>query len=146
MINSGLRRQGILEALAASGLDVDGSLSSGQLVLKEGTNDPDELRDGLRNAIAEIPETFSFLRWGGDMTWSLEKDLTSEKLMDWETHCNTIGEAPAVFLCQYDLKEFPGSAVMDAIRTHPTCVVNDVIHKNPFFQNPEDFLEQLSRR
>lgn len=66
--------------------------------------------------------------------------------MEWETMCNVIEGPPAVFLCQYDLTQFLGSVVIDALKTHPLCVVSSVIHKNPFYEKPELFLEGLRRR
>ena len=51
-----------------------------------------------------------------------------------------------MFLCQYELTAFLGSVVMDALKTHPLCVVSNAIHQNPYYQEPEAFLEQLRRR
>ena len=48
--------------------------------------------------------------------------------MVWESHCNTVEDAPAVFLCQYELSAFQGNVVMDALKTHPVCVINNAIH------------------
>ena len=80
------------------------------------------------------------------MTWSLPKLPSSHSLMEWETHCNTIDSVPAVFLCQYDLKQFMGSVVLDAFKTHPLCIVTNVIHQNPYFVEPGLFLEELRSR
>ena len=80
------------------------------------------------------------------MTWSLRKLPSSHSLMEWETHCNTIDSVPAVFLCQYDLKQFMGSVVMDAFKTHPLCIVTNAIHQNPYFVEPGLFLEELQGR
>ena len=35
---------------------------------------------------------------------------------------------------------------MDALKTHPLCVVSNAIHQNPYYQEPEAFLAQLRRR
>ncbi len=143
VISPGSGRQELKEALAVTGVDVDSALTSGQLMLDEGKREPEEMQEALDRALAEIPVKFPLLRWGGDMTWSLEKVPTTEKLMEWETHCNVIENPRAVFLCQYDLTAFAGNVVMDALRTHPLCVVSNVIHQNPYFEEPEVFLERL---
>ncbi len=104
------------------------------------------MQDTLGQALGEIGTRFPLLRWGGDMTWCLKKLPTTEKLMEWESHCNTIEQPPAVFLCQYELTAFLGSVVMDALKTHPLCVVSNAIHRNPYYQEPEAFLEHLRRR
>ncbi len=134
------------ESLAAAGTDTEGVLKSGQLVLDEGKSDPKGMQDALQSALAEIPGKFPLLRWAGDMTWSLKKLPTAESLMEWETHCNTIENPPAVFLCQYDLRSFHGNVVMDALRTHPVCIISNVIHQNPYYETPEVYLEELRRR
>ena len=139
-------RQELQEALTATGIDVKGALASGQLVLDEGKSEPKELQDMLGKALAEIPGRFPMLRWAGVMSWALKKMPTSEKLMEWETHCNTVENPPAVFLCQYELSSFRGTVVMDALKTHPTCVISNVIHQNPYYENPGLYLEGLRRR
>ena len=80
------------------------------------------------------------------MTWSLGKMPKIEQLMEWEAHCNVVENPPALFLCQYDLTTFRGDVVMDALKTHNTCIVSNVIHQNPYYEKPEVFLEELRRR
>ena len=101
--------------LESAAVDVSGYIVSGQLTLGQGASEPAELEERLHETIAEIPEKYPLLRWAGDMTWSLKEMPTSEKLMEWETHCNVIEDPPAVFLCQYDLSAFDGSVIMDAL-------------------------------
>ncbi len=146
LIPSGPEKQDLLQALTATGVDAEGALASGRLVLDEGHHEPKALQDFLHRVLSEIPAKFPFLRWGGDMTWSLKKLLTSEGLMVWETHCNTVENPTAVFLCQYELRAFFGSVVMDALKTHPLCLVGNVVHQNPFYEKPEVFLQDLRQR
>ena len=134
------------DALAAAGVDVKAAIASSQLVLDVGKSHPQELRDMLAEALAEIPDKYPLLRWAGVMSWALEKVPTTEKLMEWETHCNTVDSPAAVFLCQYELTTFLGTVVMDAMQTHPTCIVSNVIHQNAYYQDPEAYLEKLRRR
>ncbi len=139
-------RHELEEELRGADIDVDDRLESGQLVLDLGKSDPEEMQQALEQALAQVPHPYPFLRWGGEMTWSLGKLPSTEKLMEWETHCNTVDNPPAIFLCQYDLRVFQGSVVMDALRTHPVCVVSNVIHQNPYYEDPEAFLERLRSR
>ncbi len=138
--------QELQEALTAAGVDVKNTVASGQLVLDVGKSHPQELRDMLAEALAQIPDKFPLLRWAGVMSWALEKVPTTEKLMEWETHCNTVESPAAVFLCQYELPTFTGTVVMDAMKTHPTCIVSNVIHQNPYYEKPEVYLDELRRR
>ncbi len=146
LISGGRSRQELQEALTAAGVDVESALASGQLVVDEGKSEPKELQDMLATALAQIPGRFPLLRWAGVMSWALKKVPTTEKLMEWETHCNTVADPPAVFLCQYELTTFLGTVVMDAMKTHPICVISNAIHQNPYYENPEVYLEELRRR
>ena len=136
----------VRDSLTEIGIDVDDALASGQLVVEEGKAEPEEMERELADSIADTRERFEFLRWVGEMTWSVEKMPTTEKLMEWETACNVVKEAPAVFLCQYDLTQFQGTVVLDALKTHPLCIVGSAIHHNPFYEKPEVYLAELHRR
>ena len=71
---------------------------------------------------------------------------TTEKLMEREMHCNIVEDPAAVFLCHYELPSFLGTMVMDAMKTHPICIVSNAIHQNPYYQKPEVYLEELRLR
>ena len=104
------------------------------------------MQEALSRALSEIPSRYPFLRWGGDMTWSFKKIPDTDTLMEWESMCNVIEDPQAVFLCQYDLKRFMGNVVVDAMKTHPLCIVGKAIHKNPYYEEPAVFLEDLRSR
>ena len=36
--------------------------------------------------------------------------------------------------------------ILEEMKTHPLCVVSNVIHQNPYYQKPEDFLKELRER
>ena len=146
LVAPGDGRKKLLEELQAAGIDVESAVASGQLFVDAGSSDPEELRRILSDALASIPDRFSLLRWAGVMSWALDKMPTAERLMEWETHCNTIENPAAVFLCQYELSSFRGNVVMDALKTHPISVVGSAVHQNPYFQDPEAFLQELRRR
>ena len=133
-------------ALADAGVDVDAAVASSQLVFTDGGSGPEQMREALSRALSEVPSRYPLLRWGGDMTWSFDKIPDSDTLMEWESMCNVIENPLAVFLCQYDLKRFMGNVVVDAMKTHPLCIVGKAIHKNPYYEDPETFLEGLRSR
>jgi hypothetical protein len=49
-------------------------------------------------------------------------------------------------ICTYDLSKFPASVVMDALRTHPVVIVGGLLHENPYFVPPDQFLLELKKR
>lgn len=146
LMNSGRKCQELQDKLKADGINVGNAISSGQLIISEGQSDPQKLRAMLSQVLQEIPSQFSLLRWVGVMSWALQKVPTTEKLMEWESHCNVVEDPAVIFLCQYELPAFSGSVVMDAMKTHPLCIVGNVVHQNPYYEKPEVYLEQLRGR
>ncbi len=139
-------REKLQDGLSASGIDMEEVISSDQLLLSEGTGDSQELRALLKEEFEKIPDQYPLLRWAGNMSWALKKVPTTEKLMEFEAYCNVIAKPPAIFLCQYELPVFCGTVVMDAMKTHPLCMVSNVIHQNQYYEQPETYLENLRRR
>jgi len=146
LMGAGSKHQELRAALADAGIDVEQAVTSGQLTFDEGKSQPEELKQMLAEAIADIPAKFPLLRWVGVMSWALKKVPTAEKLMEWESHCNCVEDPAAIFLCQYELPMFLGNVVMDAMKTHPICIISGVIHRNPYYQTPEEYLEELRHR
>ena len=134
------------ESLINADVDVDAALKSGQLIFSEGLTDPKAMQDYLHKVLADIPEKYPLLRWGGDMSWSFDKIPDTATLMEWESICNVIENPQAAFLCQYDLTQFMGSVVVDAMKTHPITIISNAIHENPFYEEPEAFLKDLRSR
>ncbi len=46
----------------------------------------------------------------------------------------------------YETAKFGGDVVMDIFRTHPTVVIGNVVHNNPLFIPPDEFLKELRAR
>ena len=136
----------LMDALSSDGCDAVAKMESGQLDVREGFASPAQAQAFLRQLLAQVPDEFPLLRWVGDMTWATAKLPCSRQLMEWESHCNLVEDPQAVFLCQYDVKQFSGSVVMDALRTHPLCIVGEAIHRNPMYVEPETFLAELRAR
>lgn len=139
-------RSELSSRLTAAGVDVEDAVASGQLVLSDGWSDPEQLKDMLAQALSEVGEQYPLLRWTGDMTWCHSQMPTSENMMEFESHSNMIERPQAVFLCQYELKSFLGSVVMDAMKTHPLCIVNNSIYQNPYYMDPQAYLEDFRHR
>ncbi len=146
VVSEGAPEEEVLAGLEAAGIDTRSALSSGQLVVTHGYSEPGPMKDMLGSCIGEIPHRYRFLRWAGDMTWSHRKMPTSETLMEWESACNVVENAPVVFLCQYELSQFGGNVVVDAMKTHPLCIMGSGIHRNPYYEEPEAFLDHIRQR
>ena len=144
--NSEPEHRAVLEALDKAGIDLKAVLASGQLELCEGASEPEEMKEWIGQVLSDIPVRYPLLRLVGIMGWTFKKMPDSDTLMVWESACNLMGSPPAIFLCQYDLNSFMGSVVLDAMRTHPICIIGSAIHKNAYYQEPKDFLSELNSR
>ena len=80
------------------------------------------------------------------MTWSFRQMADSETLKEWETMCNVVHSPQAVFLCQYDLRRFVGSVIIDALKSHPLSIIGNAVLQNPYYLDPEDFLREIRNR
>ncbi len=146
LMGAGSKHHELRAALADVGINVEHAVASGQLTLSEGKSQPEDLQAMLAEAMLDIPSKYPLLRWVGVMSWALKKVPTTEKLMEWESHCNCVEDPAAIFLCQYELPMFLGNVVMDAMKTHPICIISGAIHQNPYYQKPDEFLEELRHR
>jgi hypothetical protein len=117
------------QTLASAGIDVDGLVEKGQLViataqeayLREGVFDPDKmiklLGDETEKALAE---GYNALRATGEMTWALAGDPGSEKLVEYESRLNNFfPHARCYAVCQYDRRKFDADMLLDILHTHP---------------------------
>jgi len=46
----------------------------------------------------------------------------------------------------YDLAKFGSGIVIDILRPHPMVIIADILHENPCFVPPDEFLRELRGR
>ncbi|MEM7445252.1 MAG: MEDS domain-containing protein [Pseudomonadota bacterium] len=111
----------ILAQVAAAYAGIAEVRAEGRLIVSEGIPDPQAMCDFVERSIvmATRSGTQSF-RLIGDMTWCLRAGMTTDELIDYESRYNrTIARSfPLVSVCQYDVREFSGSAVLNALKCH----------------------------
>jgi len=113
--------QEILSTLKKSYEDVDDALEKGQLVLSNGIPSGPEMCRFVEKSIFEATQkgwrTFRLL---GDMSWWLAHGAPLDALFEYEEKYNReIGHSyPMVSVCQYDTRDFPGTAVLRALKCH----------------------------
>jgi len=49
-------------------------------------------------------------------------------------------------VCTYDANLLSATLAIDILRTHPVVVIGGVLHENPFFVPPEEFLREFATR
>ncbi len=129
----------VLEGLKAQGVEIEKALSSGQFVLYEGLNSVEAAMEVFSSLIDETRKAgYRLIRHAGDMAWGLTNMPSTDELVKWEAmyDLHVASQFSLVALCQYDLRAFGGDVVLDALKTHPLCVVGETVHKNPFYTSP----------
>jgi len=137
------------------GIDVAGAEASGQLEIHEyedtyladGYFDGDRMIQNLKEMLETSRTRFPRTRAMGHMEWALKTAPGVTDIVEYETKLNYVlpGISGAV-LCVYDLNRHSGSVVMDILRTHPMVIIGGVLHENPLYMPPEEFLAELRQR
>jgi hypothetical protein len=123
LVAAGAALDAYLEALRREPrIDVDAAIRSGQLVTVPGpgTTVDESLsfwEEAWWRALANGP---TVLRVAGEMASERDKFSSDAEMLRYEVAFNTIARRfPTVTLCQYDVREFDGEVVFQAIRSHP---------------------------
>jgi hypothetical protein len=142
--------------LQAEGLDTSAALDRGQLelascydlYLQNGAFDKDRMLGMVDAAIAAGKAAgYPRSRIMGNMGWVFEDHPGSDQLIEYEVEVNAVlqrTQQPAV--CVYDVHQLTGAMMVDLLRAHPLTLIGGVVHENPFFTPPEQFLDELAAR
>jgi hypothetical protein len=127
--------------LADRGLDAEAAQTNDRLLLHPGTDTMEDMKRLVERIDAEARADANeqpFVRWSGDGTWVLDRDLTVCEMLRWEAlYDEHTADWRMLALCQFDLTVFESDIMMDALRTHPYCVMGDVVVPNPFHESPD---------
>jgi MEDS: MEthanogen/methylotroph, DcmR Sensory domain len=81
------------------------------------------------------------------MEWALEDRVGVDRLVEYEAKLNHVWPRSGdVGICTYDLAKFGGDVILDILRTHPLVIIGGILQENPFFVEPDEFLEELRAR
>jgi excisionase family DNA binding protein len=123
LVASGQVLDAYLEGLdSEKGVDVRKALAAGQLevVGGPGSTADDAVRFWERSMGRAVSGGPTVLRVVGEMSCERELFATAAAMMQYEVAFNTIARRfPSVTLCAYDVREFDGQAIFDAMRVHP---------------------------
>jgi len=145
-----------LQRLATVGIDPTAAQQSGQLELR--TNTETYLRDGRfdQDRMLEVFEQlasgnakggFPLSRIVCRMDWAVEDHSHVDDVIEFESRVNDVWRRhDDAVICTYHLAKFGGDAVMDIMRTHPMVIIGGILHHNPFFVPPQEFLPEVRER
>ena len=145
-----------LQRLAAAGIDTSAAQRSGQFELQTSTEaylldgrfDQDRMLETFeRLASGNAKGGFPLSRIVCHMQWAAEDQSHIDDLIEFEARVNDVWRRhDDAVICVYDLTKFGGDTVIDIIRTHPMIIIGGILHQNPFFLSPAEFLRELRER
>jgi transcriptional repressor of dcmA and dcmR len=122
LVAEGLALDAYVAGLRKQGIDVDAAISESRLKTAAGPGRSVKealsfWEEALTGAIAAGPNV---LRVVGDMSSARKGFRSDHRMIDFEVAFNSITKRlPTVVLCQYDVREFGGETIFQAIRAHP---------------------------
>lgn len=155
VVNPG-QRHDHLQRLATVGIDAAAAEARGQLQLR--TNTDTYLRDGHFDqermlavfdelASGNATHAFPLSRIVCRMHWVTEEPSSVDDVIEFESRVNDIWRRhDDAVICTYHLHQFSGDAVIDIMRTHPMVIIGGILHRNPFFVPPEQFIPEFRER
>jgi hypothetical protein len=151
VVRSG-QEQEHLDRLAAAGLDVNAIEATGQLEVRVNTEVylPDGRFDQERMlatfegmASGNATGGFPLSRIVCQMDCAIESTSARNDVIEFESRVNDVWQRhDDTVICVYDLKKMSGDMAIDIMRTHPIVLIGDVLHENPFFVPPDEFLRE----
>jgi hypothetical protein len=144
----------VLAKLGRSGVDADQAAQAGQIEVetpgnayfRSGTFSTDDILSFWGQGITKAKDAgqYDFLRATGEMPSVLDHPDGRTEFFRFEAMLNQFSSPlPLVLLCLYDLGGMGAEVLMQALRTHPTVIVDGVIHENPYFIEPGTFLARI---
>lgn len=138
-------------ALSSHGVDTAKQAKRGRLILSSdrshlaaGSFEPRIMIDGLSAMVdSAVKDGFEGLCATGDMLWELGTSKNFDRLLEYEARLEqVVREKPLRGICQYQRDIIPAQAVRDALATHRSTFIGDVLnHDNLFYIPPELLLE-----
>ena len=144
-----------LDTLSDGGVPVETAMSSGQLNVL--TSEETYLQDGedvlarllvfLRETLTSAREQNHSVRTWGEMNWVARGALPIEDVLQYEARVNELlPDFECSMLCIYDLAKTPSSLMSDVLATHPFAIIKGRLRKNPYYVEPDEYLEMLNGR
>ena len=145
-----------LKRLAQADINVEQAIATGQLevrawqeaYLRGDRFDQDAMLALVYNVLqSNAAAGYSRTRMVAHMEWALLDKPGVDDLIEYESRVNyVLAKYHDPVICTYDLSKFSASVAIDVMRTHPMVIIGGVLHENPFFVPPDQFLLELRER
>jgi len=124
------KKDALLKILDIRFPPVSHSIRQGNLLFSQGMRHPADLIDQIEKVSSSARGRFRLI---GDMSWALKKGWTEGQIRDLEEMTNRGPRTGNLFLCQYNLGEFSGRAIMMAVETHSHAIHKGRIKESLLF-------------
>jgi hypothetical protein len=116
--------------------------------LRDGRFDQYAMIDLIQTVLKEGVEAGYYqTRLWANMEWALTGLPGVHDIIEYETRLNhVLPRYNGIVVCTYDLNRFSARVVMDIMRTHPMVLIGGILHSNPYFVPPDEFLQELACR
>jgi len=116
--------------------------------LSEGPFDIDRQLAVLESVLEKARQQgFPRLRYVAHPQWAFEKAGSLDALVEFEARVDQLWPRCAdAVVCAYDLARFGADTVVDILRTHQIAIIGGILHQNPFFVPPDEFLSEMRER
>jgi hypothetical protein len=138
----------VLGILRSKGVDVDGALARGILVVMGGESTGEATLGNIGQQFAALLEQGAkLIRLLGNIGWGRSDWPTETDILAFESQVTgAISELPCVVVCMYDVRSLSGQIVVHgAYETHPLTFCRNVLRENPHYVPIDDFLAGLNR-
>jgi hypothetical protein len=145
-----------LQRLAAAGIDPAAAQANGQFELRTNTEtyvldgrfDQDRMLQVFEQlASGNAKGGFPLSRIVCRMDWAAESPFLVDNVIEFESRVNDVWcRHDDAVICTYHLGQFSGDTVIDIMRTHPLVIIGGILHRNPFFVPPKQFLAEFRER
>ena len=142
--------------LATAGIDAAAAQQRGQLdlrrntetYLRDGQFDQDRMLRAFGQLAGRAPDHgFHRHRIVCRMDWAAHRQGVVGSVIEFEARVDEVWRRhDDIVICTYDPGQFSGDAVVDIMRTHAMVIVGGVLHRNPFFVPPDQFLSTFRAR
>ena len=145
--------------LTASGLDIAAARDNGRFRMQDwnvthrpdGMFEPRRTLDFFKRQVHEAHEDgFPQVRFVTHMEWALEGTPEVDSLLAYEALANEAWmrqrKPMNSVICVYDSSRFGADLLVDVLRTHPFTIVDGLVQENPYFVEPDAFLNELRTR
>jgi len=149
-------REGYARRLEQSGIPFGELERSGQFELRTwsetylrgGGFDPDAMLRLIEEILQRNRHRFPLVRLVAHVDFPADAPRkTWDDWVGYEARLNRVlPKYPDPVVCVYETSKYSAALLMDLLRTHPVVIAGGVLHANPFFLPPDEFLLRIRDR